>query len=167
LRGEERERTLELDSSSSSSLTSYRESVVRLYIVLCEEAQRIYGDDLRSLTPRELQEKLVEKIPEGDFAIEDLVTTFEAVSYGNVEISEKDFERYEASVELSVGLMGGSSLDEIGGGKPLDEKNRKAPMTLFVLLLLGGVVVIVLFVFQRRVESIIGELIRFFRSMRG
>ena len=165
--GEERERTLDVKSSGSPSLTSLGEDVVRLFIIFCEEAQRIYGDGLGRLTPRELQQELVERIPKGDFAVEDLVSIFEAVSYGGVEISEEDFERYEASVELLLGLMGGSSLDEIGGGKPLEEKTSGGPMTLFLLLLLGGVVVILLFVFRRRVESIIGELVRFFRSIRG
>ena len=165
MRGEERERKLDHESFGSSAHASYREGVVRLFIILCEEAQRLYGDDLGRLTPRELQEELVERIPEGDFAVEDLVTTFEAVTYGGGKLSEEEFEGYEASVELLLGLMGGSSLGEIGGGKPLVEKPSGGPMSLFLFLLLGGVVVIVLFVFQRRIESMIGELVSVFRSI--
>ena len=165
LRGEERERKLDLESPGSFSSTSYREGIGKLFIFLCEEAQRIYGDDLGSLTPREFQAELCERIPEGVFAVEDLVSTFEAVTYGGVELSEKDFERYEASVELLLGLMGGSSLDEVKRGKPVEEQASGGPMSLFVLLLLCGVAVIVLFAFQRRIESIIGELVRVFRSM--
>ena len=158
---------LDNESFGSFSHASYREGVVRLFIVLCEEAQRFYGDDLGRLTPREVLEELVERIPEGDFAVEDLVTTFEAVTYGGVELSREEFEGYEASVELLLGLMGGSSLGEIGGGKPLEVQNSGGAVTLILLLLLGGFVVIVLFVFQRRIESMFGELVRVFRSIWG
>jgi len=167
LRGEGGERKLDHGSSGSSSFTSHKEGVVRLFTLLCEEAQRTYGDDLGGLTSRELQEELVERIPEGDFAVEDLVSTFEAVAYGGVELSEEEFEGYEASVELLLGLMGGSPLGEIGVGERVVERPSGGPLTLFYLLLLGGVVVIVLFVFQRRIESMIGELVRVFRSMWG
>ena len=96
---EEKERSLDLGSAGSFSYSSYGEGVVKLFIALCEEAQRIYGDALSGLTLREFQDELVKRIPEGSFAIEDLVSTFEAVSYGGVEPSEKEFEIYEASVE--------------------------------------------------------------------
>ena len=107
--------------------TSYRDGVIDIFNQFHEEAERIYGDPLHGLTPRELQEELVERIPEGDFAVEDLVTTFEAVTYGGVELSREEFEGYEASVELLLGLMGGSSLGEIGGGKPLEGAKHGAP----------------------------------------
>ena len=165
MRGEERERKLDFDSSGPSSYQGHGEGVVRLFISLSEEAQTIYGDDLGSLTPRELLAFLVERIPEGDFIAEDLVTTFEAVTYGGVALSEEEFERFEVSVELLLGLMGGSSLAEDMGVRSLERKTRRGPITFLLLLLLGGVVVIVLFVFQRRVEFIIGELARVFRSM--
>jgi hypothetical protein len=122
---------------------------------------------LSGLTLREFQDELVKRIPEGNFAIEDLVSTFEAVSYGGVEPSEKEFEIYEASVELLLGLMGSSSLGETVGGKPLDGRTGGRMLTLFWLLLLGGVVVIVLFTFQLRIESILGDLVRLFQSSSG
>ena len=161
----ERERKLDYESNGSSSHQGYREGVIRLFISLSEEAQTIYGDDLGSLTPRELLAVLAERIPKANFIAEDLVTTFEAVTYGGVTLSEEEFVRFEASIELLLGLMGGSSLAEVMGVRPLERKTRRGPITFILLLLLGGVVVIVLFVFQRRVESIIGELARVFRSM--
>ena len=164
---EEAERSLDLGSAGSFSYSSYGEGVVKLFIALCEEAQRVYGDALSGLTLREFQDELVKRVPEGSFAIEDLVSIFEAVSYGGVEPSEKEFEICEASVELLLGLMGGSSLGENVGGKPLSGRTGGWMLTLFWLLLLGGVVVIVLFTFQLRIESILGDLVRLFQSSSG
>ena len=147
--------------------TSYRDGVIDIFNQFHEEAERIYGDPLHGLTPRELQEELVKRIPKGGFAVEDLVSIFEGVSYGRVEPTREDFDRCRATVEFLLSLMGGSSLGEIRGGKPLEGQTSGGPVTLFLFLLLGGVVVIVLFVFQRRVESMIGELVRVFRSMWG
>jgi len=164
---EEKERSLDLGSAGSFSYSSYGEGVVKLFLVLYEEAQMIYGDALSGLTPKELQGELVKRIPEGSFAIEDLVSTFQLVSYGRAEPSEKEFESCEASVELLLGLMGRSSLGETVGGKPLKGRTGGWMLTLFWLLLLGGVVVIVLFMFQQRIESILGDLVRLFQSSSG
>lgn len=131
VRIEEKERSLDLVSAGSFSYSSYGEGVVKLFIALCEEAQRIYGDALSGLTPREFQDELVKRVPEGSFAIEDLVSIFEAVSYGGVEPSEQEFESYETSVELLLGLMGGLSLGETVGGKPLKGRTGGWMLTLF------------------------------------
>jgi len=167
--GEEKKPSRDEDTDGSFSHTNYREAIVKLFNTLCEEAQRIYGDTLGHLTPRELQEELVKRIPEGDFAIEDLVSTFEAVSYGVVEPTREEFDRCEATVDLLMGLMDGSSPVKIDRrksmGVPISEGSKGGLLNLVCLLLLGGIIFIVLFLFQREIESGIGELARVFRSL--
>jgi len=170
-RGGEKKQSKERDPDDSFTYTSHREGVISIFNQFYEEAQRIYGDPLLGLTPRELQEALVKRIPEGAFALEDFVSTFEAASYGRVEPTGDDFDRCEATVELLLGLMGGRSLGELEGEETAGTAVRVGGggwlVSLFVLLLLGGVAFIILFLFQRELEPSIGELVRFLRSLFG
>ena len=170
-KGGEKNQSKERDPADSFTYTSHREGVMKLFNQFNEEAQRIYGDPLRGMTPRELQEELGNRIPEGAFALEDLVSTFEAVSYGGIEPTRDDFDRCWATVELLLGLLGGRSLGERGGEEPVDTAVRVGGggwlLRLFLLFLLGGVAFIVWYLFQPEIMSGIGELIQVLRELFG
>lgn len=163
-RGGEKKQSKGRDPTDSIIYASHREGVIKLFNQFNEEAQRIYGDPLRGMTPRELQEELGNRIPEGAFALEDLVSTFEAASYGRVEPTGDDFDRCMATVELLLDLMGGRSLGERGGEEAVGTAVRVGGggwfLRLFMLFLLGGVAFIVWYLFQREIMSGIGELIQ-------
>ena len=169
--GEEKEPSRDRGPNDLFTYTSYREGIVKLFSLFCGEVQRVYGDELRGMTPREFQERFVKRVPKGGFAVEDLVSTFEAVSYGRVEATGDDFDRCEATVEFLLGLMGGRSLGEVEGEEPAGTSVRVGGggwlLILFVLFLLGGVAFIVWYLFQREIESSISELIQVLRRLFG
>ena len=112
---------------------SYKEGIVELFNRFCSEAQRRYGEDLGYLTPRELQQNVIEKISEGAYALEDLVTAFEAANYSKAEPMRKDFERCRAAVDVLIRFMDdmdhaekpGKMPEERTDGKSLEETSIK------------------------------------------
>ena len=92
-------------SESDEDAVSYREGVVDLFNILHFEAHLLYGGDLGCLTPREFQLTMEKRIPEGAYALKDLVRTFEAVNYGPWEPKREDFERCKAAVDLLISFM--------------------------------------------------------------
>jgi len=92
-------------NESNVDIFSYREGVVDLFNTLHFEAHLLYGGDLGCLTPREFQLTMEKRIPEGAYALTDLVRTFEAVNYGPWEPKREDFERCKAAVDLLLSFM--------------------------------------------------------------
>lgn len=91
---------------------SYKEGVVELFNRFYLEAQRRYGEDLSCLTARELQQMMLEKMPEGAYPLDDLVTAFEAANYSTAEPLREDFERCRAAVDVLFCFMDDTSIAE-------------------------------------------------------
>jgi hypothetical protein len=86
--------------------TSYEEGVVKLFNRFFVSMQRIYPDFDETLTPREFQYLLMERIPQNaDALLEDLVTGYEIAMYSNISVSQDDFNRTNATIELILELM--------------------------------------------------------------
>ena len=68
--------------------------------------QRIYPDIDEAMTPREFQYVLEERLPKtADALLEDLVSSYEIAMYSNITLSQDDFKRTNATIELIIELM--------------------------------------------------------------
>ena len=86
--------------------TSYEEGVVKLFNRFFVSMQRIYPDIDEAMTPREFQYILEERLPQtADALLEDLVTSYEIAMYSNITLSQEDFKRTNATIELIIELM--------------------------------------------------------------
>ncbi len=96
----------DIDFDSPLSFRTYEEGVVKLFNRFFRKAKRTYPEIEDSLTPREFEYYLLTKIPSGsEFALDDLVTSFEVAEYGNMKLGKTDFDRCEATVQLMVELI--------------------------------------------------------------
>ena len=74
--------------------------------------QRIYADIDDTMTPREFQYTLEERLPQSvDALLEDLVTSYEIAMYSNITVSQEDFKRTNATIELILELMKSAKRD--------------------------------------------------------
>lgn len=86
--------------------TSYEEGVVKLFNRFYVSMQRIYPDIDEAMTPREFQYVLEERLPKtADALLEDLVSSYEIAMYSNITLSQDDFKRTNATIELIIELM--------------------------------------------------------------
>jgi transglutaminase-like putative cysteine protease len=86
--------------------TSYEEGVVKLFNRFYVSMQRIYPDIDETMTPREFQFLLLEKLPmHADALLEDLVSNYEIAMYSNIALSQEDFKQTNATIELLIELM--------------------------------------------------------------
>lgn len=86
--------------------TSYEEGVVKLFNRFYVSMQRIYPDIDEAMTPREFQYVLEERLPQtADALLEDLVSSYEIAMYSNITLSQDDFKRTNATIELIIELM--------------------------------------------------------------
>ncbi len=92
--------------------TSYEEGVVKLFNRFYVSMQRIYPDIDDTMTPREFQYLLLERMPmNADAMLEDLVSSYEIAMYSNITLSQEDFKRTNATIELVIELMKSGSRD--------------------------------------------------------
>jgi len=85
---------------------SYEEGVVKLFNRFYVSMQRIYPDIEDTMTPREFERNLIDRLPDNaHLALEDLVTSYEIAMYSNIPVTEEDFKRTNATVELIIELM--------------------------------------------------------------
>ena len=86
--------------------TSYEEGVVKLFNRFFVSMQRIYPDIDETMTPREFQYALEERLPQtADALLEDLITSYEIAMYSNIRLRQDDFKRTNATIELIIELM--------------------------------------------------------------
>jgi hypothetical protein len=86
--------------------TSYEEGVVKLFNRFFVSMQRIYPDIDEAMTPREFQYLLMDRLPRNaDALLEDLVSSYEIAMYSNITVSQDDFKRSNATIELLIELM--------------------------------------------------------------
>jgi transglutaminase-like putative cysteine protease len=86
--------------------TSYEEGIVKLFNRFFVSMQRIYPDIDDTMTPREFQYVLIDRIPStADALLEDLVSSYEIAMYSNIAVSQEDFKRSNATIELIIELM--------------------------------------------------------------
>ena len=86
--------------------SSYEEGVVKLFNRFYVSMMRIYGDIDDTMTPREFEYILIDRLPvNAHAALEDLVTSYEIAMYSNMPISVEDFKRTNATIDLIVELM--------------------------------------------------------------
>ena len=86
--------------------TSYEEGVVKLFNRFFVSMQRIYPDIDVAMTPREFQYILEERLPKtADALLEDLVSSYEIAMYSNITLSQDDFKRTNATIELIIEVM--------------------------------------------------------------
>ena len=92
--------------------TSYEEGVVKLFNRFYVSMQRIYPDIDDTMTPREFQYLLLERMPmHADAMLDDLVSSYEIAMYSNITLSQEDFKRTNATIELVIELMKSGSRD--------------------------------------------------------
>ena len=92
--------------------TSYEEGIVKLFNRFYVSMQRIYPDIDETMTPREFQYVLIERMPmHADALLEDLVSSYEIAMYSNIALSQEDFKRTNATIELVIELMKSGSRD--------------------------------------------------------
>ncbi len=92
--------------------TSYEEGVVKLFNRFYVSMQRLFPDIDEAMTPREFQYVLIERIPQhADALLEDLVSSYEIAMYSNITLSQEDFKRTNATIELIIELMGNGKGD--------------------------------------------------------
>jgi transglutaminase-like putative cysteine protease len=92
--------------------TSYEEGIVKLFNRFYVSMQRIYPDIDETMTPREFQYVLIERMPmHADALLEDLVSSYEIAMYSNIALSQEDFKRTNATIELIIELMKSGSRD--------------------------------------------------------
>ena len=85
---------------------SYEEGVVKLFNRFFVSMQRVYSDIDETLTPREFQYILEDRLPNSaDALLEDLVSNYEIAMYSNLTLSQEDFKRTTATIELILELM--------------------------------------------------------------
>ena len=86
--------------------SSYEEGVVKLFNRFYVSMMRMYGDIDDTMTPREFEYILIDRLPaNAHAALEDLVTSYEIAMYSNMPISVEDFKRTNATIDLIVELM--------------------------------------------------------------
>lgn len=92
--------------------TSYEEGVVKLFNRFFVSMQRIYPDIDDTMTPREFQYVLEDRLPQtADALLEDLVSSYEIAMYSNITLSQDDFKRTNATIELIIELMKSGARD--------------------------------------------------------
>ena len=92
--------------------TSYEEGVVKLFNRFFVSMQRIYSDLDETMTPREVQYILEDRLPQtADALLEDLVSSYEIAMYSNITLSQDDFKRTNATIELIIELMKSGTRD--------------------------------------------------------
>ena len=92
--------------------TSYEEGVVKLFNRFYVSMQRIFPDIDEAMTPREFQYVIMDRIPQhADALLEDLVSSYEIAMYSNITLSQEDFKRTNATIELIIELMGNGKGD--------------------------------------------------------
>jgi len=85
---------------------SYEEGVVKLFNRFYVSMQRIYPDIDETMTPREFERTLMDRLPgNAHLALEDLVTSYEIAMYSNITVTAEDFKRTNATIELIIELM--------------------------------------------------------------
>jgi len=85
---------------------SYEEGVVKLFNRFFISMQRVYSDIDETLTPREFQYLLEERLPgNADALLEDLISNYEIAMYSNLSLTQEDFNRTTATIELILELM--------------------------------------------------------------
>jgi len=85
---------------------SYEEGVVKLFNRFFVSARRRFPEIDESLTPREFQAFLEERLPPTlDAMLEDLVSSYEVAMYSNLSLDQDDFKRTHATIEFIVELM--------------------------------------------------------------
>lgn len=91
---------------------SYEEGVVKLFNRFYVSMQRIFPDIDDTMTPREFQYILIDRLPiHADALLEDLVSSYEIAMYSNITLSQEDFKRTNATIELIIELMGNGKRD--------------------------------------------------------
>lgn len=86
--------------------SSYEEGVVKLFNRFYVSMMRMYGDIDDTMTPREFEYTLIDRLPANAYAaLEDLVTSYEIAMYSNMPISVEDFKRTNATIDLIIELM--------------------------------------------------------------
>lgn len=91
---------------------SYEEGVVKLFNRFYVSMQRIFPDIDDVMTPREFQYILIDRLPmHADALLEDLVSSYEIAMYSNITLSQEDFKRTNATIELIIELMGNGKGD--------------------------------------------------------
>lgn len=86
--------------------SSYEEGVAKLFNRFYVSMQRIYPDIDDTMTPREFERTLMDRLPNNaHLALEDLVTSYEIAMYSNITVTAEDFKRTNATVELIIELM--------------------------------------------------------------
>lgn len=86
--------------------TSYEEGVVKLFNRFFVSMQRIYPDIDETLTPREFQYLLEDRLPSAvDALLEDLISSYEIAMYSNITLNQEDFKRTNATIELILELI--------------------------------------------------------------
>jgi hypothetical protein len=86
--------------------SSYEEGVVKLFNRFYVSMMRMYRDIDDTMTPREFEYTLIDRLPgNAHAALEDLVTSYEIAMYSNMPISVEDFKRTNATIDLIVELM--------------------------------------------------------------
>ncbi|MCW4048292.1 MAG: transglutaminase domain-containing protein [Candidatus Bathyarchaeota archaeon] len=85
---------------------SYEEGVVKLFNRFYVSMNRIYPDIDETMTPREFEYLLMDRLPDNSHAaLEDLITSYEIAMYSNIPITIEDFKRTNATIELIIELM--------------------------------------------------------------
>jgi transglutaminase-like putative cysteine protease len=84
---------------------TYEEGVVKLFYRFYVSMQRIFPDIDDSMTPREFETLLKEKLPSNAYlALEDLITSYEIAMFSNLKLSQEDLKRTNATIELIIEL---------------------------------------------------------------
>lgn len=92
--------------------TSYEEGIVKLFNRFFVSMQRIYPDIDETMTPREFQNILLDRLPSAaDALLEDLVSSYEIAMYSNIPMNQDDFKRTNATIELIIELMKNAKRD--------------------------------------------------------
>jgi transglutaminase-like putative cysteine protease len=85
---------------------TYEEGVVKLFHRFYVSMQRKFPDIDDSMTPREFETLLMEKVPKNAYlALEDLVTSYEIAMFSNLQLSQEDFKRTNATIDLIIELI--------------------------------------------------------------
>jgi hypothetical protein len=86
--------------------TSFEEGIVKLFNRFFVSMQRVHLDIDETLTPREFQYLLEERLPDSaDALLEDLISSYEIAMYSNISLGQDDFVRTNATIELIMELM--------------------------------------------------------------
>lgn len=85
---------------------SYEEGVVKLFNRFYVSMQRKYPQIEDTMTPREFEATLVDRIPANSHPLlGDLVTSYEIAMYSNLKVTQEDFKQSNATIELIIELM--------------------------------------------------------------